>query len=626
MARRNTKKPINPEHSQPITTKNANPWHSGLEISLDCQKYLTEQRKKTADLQKGIYPFNDIEPKLTCADIGWLLETHEDGRGPIDINDKQQLDRTSLDLRGADLQRADLRRFPLALLLGGLNWEEQRKLTTEQAEMAAIHLEGAWLEEADLRGAVLHRAYLNHAHLNGSRLEHADLRQAHLQEAQLSQAYLNSADLSETHLEGANLNEAHLESLGEAYTTILHRAHLEGANLRGAYMEKAHLFQAILQDTNLCDAQMKEVDLCEAHLERANLQGAHLEGALLRNAHLEGADLSGANLENADLSNAHLEGANLSNANLIGVKLQRAYLEGSNLQRAILKNTDLREGILAGANLQDAHLEDADLQDAHLEGKLMAETDLKRIQHWVKQFSGRLRPANLQGAFLSAGTNLKGITLTEEKEGCISLADIHWGDVNLSVVEWSYVKMLGDERKAVEWQKKPKRTKFVSILLEDYRVAVRANRQLAVALQVQGLSEDAMRFAYRAQNLQRRVLGYEMLQRDIKFKKRIQLLGSWLFFWFLFLFAGYGYKPARSFIAYVLAISVFAVIYYYFGPHLMWKEAIVISMTAFHGRGFFPDQFKPGDPQALVAAIEAFVGLIIEATFIATLTQRLFGK
>jgi hypothetical protein len=40
----------------------------------------------------------------------------------------------------------------------------------------------------------------------------------------------------------------------------------------------------------------------------------------------------------------------------------------------------------------------------------------------------------------------------------------------------------------------------------------------------------------------------------------------------------------------------------------------------------FFDQFKPGDPQALAAAIEAFVGLIIEATFIATLTQRLFGK
>ena len=70
---------------------------------------------------------------------------------------------------------------------------------------------------------------------------------------------------------------------------------------------------------------------------------------------------------------------------------------------------------------------------------------------------------------------------------------------------------------------------------------------------------------------------------------------------------------------------MFATTYHLLGTHL-WNEAIVVSMTAFHGRGFFPDQFHPGDPQALVAAIEAFVGLLIEVTFIATLTQRLFGK
>lgn len=58
------------------------------------------------------------------------------------------------------------------------------------------------------------------------------------------------------------------------------------------------------------------------------------------------------------------------------------------------------------------------------------------------------------------------------------------------------------------------------------------------------------------------------------------------------------------------------------GTHPAWNEAIVISMTAFHGRGFFPEQFHPGDPQALAAAIEAFVGLLIEITLIATLTQR----
>ena len=49
-------------------------------------------------------------------------------------------------------------------------------------------------------------------------------------------------------------------------------------------------------------------------------------------------------------------------------------------------------------------------------------------------------------------------------------------------------------------------------------------------------------------------------------------------------------------------------------------------MTAFHGRGFFAGTFSPADPQAGVAALEAFLGLLIEVTFIATLTQRLFRR
>jgi len=63
------------------------------------------------------------------------------------------------------------------------------------------------------------------------------------------------------------------------------------------------------------------------------------------------------------------------------------------------------------------------------------------------------------------------------------------------------------------------------------------------------------------------------------------------------------------------------------GPHhLSWYEAFVVSITAFHGRGFFVGTFSPGDPQALVAAIEAFLGLLIEVIFIATLTRRLFTQ
>ncbi len=75
--------------------------------------------------------------------------------------------------------------------------------------------------------------------------------------------------------------------------------------------------------------------------------------------------------------------------------------------------------------------------------------------------------------------------------GFVSLADVHWGDVNLSVVNWPTMKMLGDERLAREGEE-----------LDKYQDAVRSNRQLSVVLQAQGLNEDAARFAYRAQVLQ----------------------------------------------------------------------------------------------------------------------------
>ncbi len=50
-------------------------------------------------------------------------------------------------------------------------------------------------------------------------------------------------------------------------------------------------------------------------------------------------------------------------------------------------------------------------------------------------------------------------------------------------------------------------------------------------------------------------------------------------------------------------------------------------MTSFHGRGFSPgESIGLSNPLTVFAAIEAFVGLLIEVTFIAKLTQRLFAK
>jgi hypothetical protein len=86
----------------------------------------------------------------------------------------------------------------------------------------------------------------------------------------------------------------------------------------------------------------------------------------------------------------------------------------------------------------------------------------------------------------------------------------------------------------------------------------------------------------------------------------------------------------RSFLTYVLVILGFALVYFALGGAngrpLSWNEAIVVSMTAFHGRGFFAAVFQPGDLQAAVAAVEAFIGLLIEIILIATFTQRFFAR
>jgi hypothetical protein len=150
-------------------------------------------------------------------------------------------------------------------------------------------------------------------------------------------------------------------------------------------------------------------------------------------------------------------------------------------------------------------------------------------------------------------------------------------------------------------------------------------------LRDQGIHEEANRFAYRAQVLQKRAFWYQMLEPRATIRQRVRILGTWLFSWFLFLLAGYGYKPGRSFLAYFLVISGFATAYYLLGhaigPALSPLGAFVFSMTSFHGRGFFPgNNISLDDPLTVLAALEALVGLIIEVTFIATLTQRFFNR
>ncbi len=374
----------------------------------------------------------------------------------------------------------------------------------------------------------------------------------------------------------------------------IQNAVLRSADLRGANLVAANLHKVNLNYTNSQKSNFFTANLQEARLDKADLQGADLGFADLHRANLAAANLSSADLRDTNLHGANLPAADLHNANLFKSNLQSADLRAVNLHGA-----DLRRGNLQGAYLRHANLSGANFHDALLQGANLRDTNL--------------RGANLSNVTFDDKTRLDDALLDAE----VILVDIAWGGANLVNVDWSPVTHTGDETNARQRRNADGAPKERHKRWMEFRAAVRAYRLLATTLRDQGMNEEADRFAYRAQVCQRVVL---RLQR-----KRGQYLWSGL----LDLIAGYGYRPARSFVAYLLIILSFAAVYFLFGQAshpLSPPESVVVSMTAFHGRGFFSGQFSPGDPQAYAAALEAFLGLMIEVSFIATFTQRYFGK
>jgi uncharacterized protein YjbI with pentapeptide repeats len=303
--------------------------------------------------------------------------------------------------------------------------------------------------------------------------------------------------------------------------------------------------------------------------------------------------IAAVQLQHADLKGAHLEGSELEYANLEGADLRACHLEEVNLGTSNLQ----------GAYCEDAHMEGADLWFAHLKGAFLWHTYLQKA---------RLYEAHLEGAHLDR------LVLADEQHVGPRLVDIHWEHTNLAVVDWSQMHMLGDEYEARQ-KERGGQANDRATHLKGFEDAVRANRQLAVALQTQGLNEDAARFAYKSQVLQRHVFA---LQGGKK-------LGAYFFSLVLALLTGYGYRMWRIVVAYILLISLFAALYSGFGlsypPHISWVEALVLSITAFHGR-VFSSPFLPESPQSIVTACEAFIGFTFEGIFIAMLTQRFFSR
>lgn len=326
--------------------------------------------------------------------------------------------------------------------------------------------------------------------------------------------------------------------------------------------------------------------------EPANLSGVNLSHVCLRDVFLRMADLRGANLVFADLRGAHLADAQLANADMGRIDLRDAELNYSSLSGA-----HMREANLSGANAQYGNVTGARLHRANLSGTV------------------------LHGARMDPATILSDITLDSHTW----LGDVIWNGVSLARIDWGQAPRLGDEvgtrvlhdvvgphgQEASSTQEPVRR-------VTRYQDAARAYHQLANALQSQGLSEPAGRYAYRAQVLERKAY----LRRG--------KLGRWFFSLLLGLVAGYGYRMGRIIVAYLLVVGSAAAAYYFcpalgYGQHIDAAEALLVSVTAFHGR-VFVGQFGIGTPQAWVAAVEAVLGLLIEGVFIAMLTQRFFGK
>jgi uncharacterized protein YjbI with pentapeptide repeats len=362
---------------------------------------------------------------------------------------------------------------------------------------------------------------------------------------------------------------------------------------------------------DLSTLHLEEMHLFGAHLERAYLVGVHLEHARLDGAHLAGALLNGAQLSTAHFNRADLEKASLIHAGLERAILGRAHLEGA----------DLRAAHLEGASLYKAYLAGTNLNEAHLEGRRLGADELQRLRRWQSDVPEVLPPADLRGASLSPATNLEGVIIGSKEGGFVRMADVRWGGVDLAVVKWAQQEahrqrvravMLGDESQA-----RQSTSGSATWRLEEFEAAVRANRQLATALRAQGLDEDADHFAYRAQVLQR-----EVLRRQ---GQPLHALVSGV----LDALAGYGYRPQRTLVAYLIAILGFGTAYFFLGrtvgPRLSPLGSLVFSMTSFHGRGFFSGGVQLDDPITVLAALEALIGLVIEVTFIATLTRRFVG-
>ncbi|HWZ20287.1 MAG TPA: hypothetical protein VNW73_15935, partial [Ktedonobacteraceae bacterium] len=110
------------------------------------------------------------------------------------------------------------------------------------------------------------------------------------------------------------------------------------------------------------------------------------------------------------------------------------------------------------------------------------------------------------------------------------------------------------------------------------------------------------------------------------FDDTVVCYGRYFFSLVLSLLTGYGYKPARILLWYIVVVFGFAGLYSIFG-HLAPFDSLIFSLTSFHGRGLLlGTNHYLGDSVAMIAIIEGGIGLFLEICLIVTYVWRLVQK
>lgn len=557
------------------------PWRTEAEIDNKRQQELEQYTTMPLNAEQEHLPFSGL--KLSRADIEWLIAKNRGDGSRIAVE--------RLDLRGADLRKARLGGLPFARMQGGLDEDEWLLATDAQREAAAVHL-----ERADLHGAHLEEAVLCGAHL-----EEADLSGAHLQGANLSGAHLSGANLSGAHLEGVVLCQAHLEGV---------RTFPKPAILRGVFFDST----TRLEEVTLGDEQYGFAPLADIHWGNANL--AAVDWASIEKLGDESQIQWQLPVEYQFAIRANRQAAAVLQAQGLRADADhfayRAYVCQSRmrLQQPILPIV-LRVFVRERMPLPKVLLRLEECRHGQRVPDHPLRTSLLRLIPllFVLLVIALLDPLILAALLALCLLSFLAILPTMRKRRLNPL------EYKRSQKPLTPPGLLSQrERRRQQWL----------VLLGFLLGMPKSQRHLLLAPAPAGIPQIPLpgRLWQRLRNhpLPLMVLS-ALLILVLLIDDTLVCYGRFILALVSGVLTGYGYKPWRSLYWYGAIVLVCAALFYAFG-HVQLPSALLLSLTSFHGFGFF----AANQAIAWVAKVEAGVGLVIEICFVVTMMRYLLSK